>query len=121
MSEPPTVRDLHRQAMDLAVPALMARQRGNSEEAVALARQALPLELAAAEKIAKTIESEPTRSILYLSAATLAYEAGDLPQAQRLIGEALSGYPSPKTEYDLLELLAMLHKDHWHEFAKEQP
>jgi hypothetical protein len=96
-----TVRDLHDQAMHLAQDALLARQAGDVTQAENLARQALPLELQAAARVAKEPASEPTRSILYLSAASLAYQCNDFATAQRLVAEGLSGYPPPRVEQEL--------------------
>ena len=99
-----TVRELHRQAMELAQDAMIEREQGNATRARQLAAQALPLEVEASSRIEKTVEAEPTRSILYLSAASLALQAEDYDQARQLVQEGLSGFPSPRTEHDLHEL-----------------
>jgi len=88
-----------------AQDAMVAREQGDTDEANRLIALALPLEVQACELIEKAEKSEPTRSILYLSAASLAQTAGDVPYAQRLIGEGLAGWPNPRTAYGLKELL----------------
>ncbi len=103
-----TVRDLHDRAMTLAQEAMLARGQGDLDRAVQLAAQAVPLEMQAARQIPKTEASEPTRSILYLSAASLAFQSQDVPLARRLAHDALSGYPPSRTIADLYELLENL-------------
>jgi hypothetical protein len=103
-----TALDLHQQAMELAQDALTESEQGHPASAHLLYAQALPLEIDAASQMEKIPEAEPTRSILYLSAATLAYHVGDMPLAKKLIGEALSGDPPPRVEHDLFELLENL-------------
>ncbi len=104
-----TVRELHNQAMQLAQQALLARQSGDFERAEILARQALPIEVQAAERITKTLESEPTRSILYRSAASLAYQSNDFAKAQRLVAEGLAGNPPPRVEQELKDLFEQIN------------
>lgn len=100
-----TVRDLHNQAMALAQRAFLAREAEHGADAARLASEALAFEREAAGRLDKTPTSEPTRSILYRSAATLARQAGDLAQAQRLVAEGLAGYPPPRVEQELKDLL----------------
>ncbi|MEA2586963.1 MAG: hypothetical protein QOF33_5048 [Thermomicrobiales bacterium] len=99
-----TVRELHNQAMELAQRAMVEREFGNPVTARELAAAALPFEMQAAQMIEKTIESEPTRSILYQSAGSLAYQAGDFALAKRLVAEGLSGFPPARVEQELSEL-----------------
>lgn len=50
-------------------------------------------------------EAEPTRSILYRSAASLAISAGEPIAAVSLIRQGLAGNPAPKIKAELLALL----------------
>ena len=100
-----TVRELHNQAMALAQQALVARETGALAEAEEFARQALLFEARAAERLANTHKSEPTRSILYRSAAALACQSNDFAMALRLATEGLAGYPPPRIEQELNDLL----------------
>lgn len=100
-----TVRELHDRATELAQMAMVARYEGSMEEARDLSHQAFEYELQAARLIPDEQSSEPTRSILYLSAASLAYQCNNLQTAQRLAAEGLSGYPPLKIEHDLKDLL----------------
>lgn len=98
------VRELHSEAMRLAQLALIARQHGEYDKAEDIARQAYNYENKAAHLVPEGENSEPTRSILFRSAASLAYQCGELLDAQRLIAKGLSGYPPPQVEMELKEL-----------------
>lgn len=100
-----TVRELHDQAMMMAQDALVLRETGAGAEANSLASRALHLELQAASQIPNDSGSEPTRSILYRSAASLALQVGELDVVQRLVGEGLAGFPSASTRDELIALL----------------
>ncbi len=95
--------------MALAQEALIYRERGELDAARKLASQALPLEIEAASLVSKEISSEPTRSILYQSAASLAFQAGDYAAAQRLVAEGLAGYPPPRVEGELKDLFEQIN------------
>ncbi len=66
------IQVLHQQAMDLAEAAVVARLRGALEKATQLARQAFEQETQAVALIASILDAEPTRFVLYRSAASLA-------------------------------------------------
>ena len=98
------VQELHEQAMMLSDQAMVARHQGEKARAMALSSQAFEYELQAVTLISDEKASEPTRSILYCSAASLAYDAKKLWEAQQLIVEGLSGYPSPRIKHALKSL-----------------
>lgn len=103
-----TVRDHHDQAMEYALDAWVARRMGAEDAEREASATALTHELAAIKVLEDTSgtgpDTEPTRSILYLSAASLAWCAGDNEQARQLIDIGLAGSPTPRTRADLLEL-----------------
>lgn len=66
------IRKLHDQAMALAEMASVAKLRGELEQAGKLLREAYDKESKAAELITHNVSLEPTRSILFRSAASLA-------------------------------------------------
>lgn len=90
--------------MELAQKAMIARDKSLFEDSANLARQAMELEAAAADLIALEEDSEPTRSVLYRSAASLAYQAKDFKEAQRLVAKGLAGFPPPEVEEELKNL-----------------
>ena len=90
MSQAPT---LHRQAMQTLDEANVARMSGKDAQARQLNRAAFALEKQAAELLADAPQHEPTRAILYHSAALLALDCSEPREAERLIAAGLSGNP----------------------------
>lgn len=82
-----TVRELHDRAMALAQLALVARHHGLLKQAQILTYRAVEHEFRAANLVPEDQSSEPTRSILYRSAASLAYQCGNLSLAKQLIAK----------------------------------
>lgn len=84
---------LHTQAMLLADQVDLAAKAGRQEDAIRLAYEASRLEATAAEKLDPIPENEPTRSILFNSAASLALQAEQFSLAERLFHNAMLGFP----------------------------
>ncbi|GCL34932.1 hypothetical protein Desac_0621 [Sphaerospermopsis reniformis] len=103
------IQELHKQAMDLAEMAQVAKLRNNSDLAAQLSRQAFEKERLAAELITNDLTAEPTRSILYRSAATLAIDCGEIHSAERLIAVALSGNPPTEIAEELKDLFVQIN------------
>ncbi len=101
-----SVRSLHDEAMELAQLALVARHTGNVERAAALAREAFGREAQAADLVPEGVDSEPTRSILYRSAAWLALQANLPDEAVRLAERGLAGSPPASIAAEIEEALA---------------
>ena len=101
-----TVRSLHDEAMELAHHALVARQMGDLERAATLVREAFGLEAQAVDLVPGGADSEPTRSILYRSAAWLALDANLPAEAIRLAERGLAGSPPAAIAVELEEALA---------------
>lgn len=55
--------------------------------------------------VEKKIENEPSRGMLFLGAASLAWNGQDYEQAERLVAEGLSGFPTERVKTDLRKLL----------------
>jgi hypothetical protein len=100
-----TIEILHGEAMELVDQAVLARQRQDTEQAMQFTKAAFLKEQEAANLIANQLELEPTRSVLHRSAAVLALECAELRQAERLIGQALAGYPPHDIANELRDLL----------------
>ena len=98
------VRQLHNKAMGLAQLALVSREKGDFEKAEDLAQQAYEYEAQAANLIAIDKASEPTRSIMYSSAASLAFQCRKYEESSQLIAQGLSGYPPPQVKEELKTL-----------------
>lgn len=99
------IQELHREAIKLAKEAQEEFDNENIIEYQTLIFQAYRLEKKAAEFLKTNFESEPTRSILYRSAATLAYKCEEYTDSIDLITEALKGNPFEEIKVELLELL----------------
>lgn len=100
-----TVRKLHEKAMEYAHRAMIARDTGNFDDAISQAEIALDFEQQAAKLVPDGEKAEPTRSILYRGAASLALQCNRYSDAIKLAGIGLSGSPSPKIERDLISIL----------------
>lgn len=100
----PTVNELHSQAMDIAEEAFALQRNSDYESAIKLFQHALDLEQQAAFMLELTPENEPSRSILFRSAASLAYHAGDFEFAEKLVAQGLAGYPPPEITEELRDL-----------------
>ncbi|QYX32917.1 hypothetical protein [Sphaerospermopsis torques-reginae] len=103
------IQELHKQAMDLAEMAQVAKLKNNLDLASQLSRQAFEKERLAAELITNDFAAEPTRSILYRSAASLAIDCGEIHIAERLITTALSGNPPSEIAEELRDLFVQIN------------
>src|ERR1700730_14912164 len=99
------VKTTHRQAMEHAAPPLAARHHGDEALALRHFRKAYELEAQAAAAYATRLDAEPTRSVLFRSAATLALDCRLLPEAEKLVCTALSGNPPDNIADELRDLL----------------
>jgi hypothetical protein len=101
-----SLNEIHQQAMELAEQAFTARRRDDPATARSLAYRAYLLEKQAAEQA----QTEPTRSVLHRSAATLALDCGEYREAERLVAAALAGSPPEPIANELREVLAAVYK-----------
>lgn len=93
----------HRAAMEAYDAYEAARKQGRHAAARAALLHALALETTAAGGV--PAELEPTRSVLFRSAASIALQAGLPADARHLIAEGLRGSPPAAIKRELLELL----------------
>ena len=97
--------DNHHYAMELADKADRAKRLGRMEEAKAFFKEAFDHESLAALKLQNRNSVEPTRSILFRSAASLAIECEELREAERMIAYGLIGMPPNEIAEELRDLL----------------
>ncbi|MDX2075479.1 MAG: hypothetical protein SFZ02_03550 [bacterium] len=95
------IRDIHRQAMEIADEAFMAKRLGELDRAKSLFLQSFELELS----IAQQATTEPSRSVLLRSAATLALHAEHYREAERVAAMGLSGNPPSEIADELRDVL----------------
>lgn len=98
------IQELHSQAMELANKADLLKRRGKTDEAGLLFRQSLEAERKAAIAAWQQQIGEPTESVLFRSAATLAYTIGDYREAERLVCLGLAGNPPVEITEELRSL-----------------
>ncbi|MEM9455666.1 MAG: hypothetical protein AAGF11_15900 [Myxococcota bacterium] len=79
------------------------QRRGQHAEASRALHESLRLEIEAAKGAPRNLE--PTRSVLFRSAASIALEAGQPAQARHLIAEGLRGQPPAPIKEELIDLL----------------
>lgn len=106
------IRELHRQAMEQADRAVVAKMHGDTSATVQHITRAFELEAEAASALQSNLSAEPSRSVLFRSAATLARDCGKMDDARRLIYLGLAGNPPKQIEAELLDLLYEIHPTH---------
>lgn len=94
-----SVRDLHKRAMALVNESMLIDDYVPKN---VLLKKALELEIEAAMELFDKFEAEPTRSVLFRSAATIAFNIGELETAERMI---FSGLCSKKVPAEIKEEL----------------
>lgn len=99
------INQLHDQAMNASDEAYLARRSGNLALSLQYFRKAYELEKEAANQVKEDYSAEPTRSVLFRSAASLAYECREFGEAERLIYLALTGDPPSEIIDELRDLL----------------
>jgi len=102
-----TIKELHDKAMNLAEDAFHAQKSGREADTIRLFADALELEQEAANSLPLSEKSEPTRSILFRSAASLAFNSKNYELADRLIARGLSGFPPA----EIMDELKNLYED----------
>lgn len=88
-----TSQQLHTTAMQIAQEAHFAKQKGDLEEYLKLIKLAFQQEKEAAWALFYNFEAEPTRSVLFRSAAWLAFNCGELREAEKMVAAGLVGNP----------------------------
>lgn len=91
--------------MELADQAYVANRKGDAVLSLKLTREALEIESKAADLLRDRLDVEPTRSVLYRSAASLALDCGRNRVAADLVKRALNGQPPREIEEELKDIL----------------
>ena len=87
------INELHDEAMNLAEKAFLAQQKGDNLSFVQLSKEAFLLEKTAALLLQNQADVEPSRSILFKSAAFLAFDAQEYQECRDMITYTLFGKP----------------------------
>ncbi|MCK5524038.1 MAG: hypothetical protein KAI83_12975 [Thiomargarita sp.] len=104
MKKSAQVNELHEKAMKMAQAAFVARMQGELENVKQFSYHAFEYERKAAMLLLNDYDVEPTRSVLFRSAASLALNFGDYREAERMIALGLLGNPPPEILEELREL-----------------
>ena len=86
-------QQLHTNAMKIAQEAHFARENGDLDNYLKLTKLAFEQEKEAAWALFYPFDAEPTRSVLFRSAAWLAYHCGEWREAERMVAAGLLGDP----------------------------
>lgn len=98
-------RSLHNEAMSFLDKAILAKLEGDIPLFEKYNKLAFEKEKAAATILKDGYQLEPTRSVLYRSAASFAIELGLLEEAEQLAYTALSGNPPHEIKVELKHIL----------------
>lgn len=105
----PKLENLHHEAMTLSAQAFCFRIQGNDSDANTYIKQAFEKEREVAISFIENYELEPTRSVLFRSAASLAIDCDELREAEKLICFGLSGNPPMEIADELRDLLEQVN------------
>lgn len=110
------IDQLHNKSMELADFAFYANRKGEKGEAERYYREAFQYEKAAAMLLLNDYETEPSRSILFRSAACLLLNIPqptqkDYREAERMAAFALAGNPPDGIIPELWEILVECHEN----------
>lgn len=103
------IKQLHREAMDFFDRAQIAQIKGQVADVSGLLLQAYEREREAAEQVKDRYDLEPTRSVLFRSAAALAKRCSRFREAEQLIGLGLAGNPPLEIAEELRHLFEELN------------
>ena len=110
MKESFNTKEVHFKAMLISQDAFVLAVHGKQDEAIPLYEQAFELERQAALSLLNIENVEPTRSILFRSAAALAMECHRYRDAEKMIGLGLAGNPPEDVAEELRELFDAVRK-----------
>lgn len=95
------IRDTHRKALEKYKEALSYKEEGKDALYLSALKESLKLEKSAANILKEKTEAEPTRSVLYRSAAIIAKLLGKEEEAYNLAIEGLKGTPFNEIKEEL--------------------
>lgn len=104
-------QELHTRAMEMADQADLLKRQGKEDEALPLYKESLQFEREAAYLARRQQVGEPTESVLFRSAASLAYILKDYREAERLVCMGLAGNPPVEIAEELRSLYDTVNLD----------
>lgn len=106
-----SISELHEQAMLVYEAALIAKRNGNDTLCGELLNRAFVIESSAADALEFRVEYEPTRSILYLSAANIAIMCGNENVGKSYASKGLTGNPQGYIMTELNNIISDSHNE----------
>ena len=103
-------QEIHIKAMLLAQDAFVLAVRGKEAEAIPMYEQAFELEREAALSLLHREDVEPTRSVLFRSAAALAKNCHKYRDSEKMIGHGLAGNPPDYVAEQMREIYDDIRK-----------
>lgn len=110
---PSIVNDLHEKAMNLADMAFYEQKKGNIYKAKKLFKEAFENEKKAAMYLVNQFEIEPTRSILFRSAASLALDSKAFREAEKMLAYGLTGNPPEEIAKELRDIFLEINNHYF--------
>ena len=98
------IQELHTKAMEIADQADLLKRQGKEKDALQMYKESLLAEREAAYLARRQQIGEPTESVLFRSAASLAYILKDYRESERLVCMGLSGNPPLEIAEELRSL-----------------
>src|SRR4051812_32615024 len=98
------VRAIHREAMEYAEAAFLAKFSGDTVAFHENSCKAFELEAKAAKMVEHDLDAEPTRATLFRSAAYLAIDCGKIDEAIEMVEKGLAGKPLIQSAEELRDL-----------------
>lgn len=105
------LKQVHREAMKLMQEAIVLQEMEKYKEAIALFEKAFALEKGAALSLISDYDREPTRGILFRSAASLALDCKQYRDAEKLVTQGLAGEPTDDIASELRNLYEDIDKN----------
>jgi hypothetical protein len=99
-------RELHHEAMNKLHDAEVALEKGNYPAHLVLLTEASNIEAEAAYLLRDKFQAEPTRSVLFRSAANLALRCREFKKAERLVLTALTGNVPQELKSEMLDVFS---------------
>ena len=102
---------LHKLAMDLTDKAYIENRKKKIDREKQFILKAFQAEQKAAMLINRYKDLEPTRSVLFRSDASLAFDCGKTKDSEKLISLALEGNPPQEIEKELKDIIERINAD----------
>ena len=120
MNKSHQVNQFHQEAMNIAEEVFLAQRKKDTAAVKKWASAAFELEKKAAMLLVNDYDVEPTRSVLFKSAACLAINAQLYREAEQMIGFALSGNPPSEIRLALKNLLVEIPTPQLTTYSKDE-